>query len=256
VVLAHAVVGLFGWLGLAYVSLAGTLWPMFFLANVPSRNRMGTLVIGGVAAGVVLLSPGLLFGVPWLCWAGAVLLGGGLAAHLAMLAAHLRSRRRAADLFLAFVVTSAGWLLAGAGLALAAEVAAARRTVLPAAAVVALAGWLLEAMAGHALKVVPLIAWPALNSRRAASMPAAWRHGGPGLHVHSLAAVAYGLLTAGIAATTAGFAASQPALAGAGGGLLAVAGIGLAASLAARPLRLLRPGPASAMAPGRSTPST
>ncbi|HEU5388503.1 MAG TPA: hypothetical protein VFV73_21610 [Streptosporangiaceae bacterium] len=44
---------------------------------------------------------------------------------------------------------------------------------------------------------------------------------------------------------------------GTGGGLLAVAGIGLAASLAARPLRMLRrPGPASAMAPGRSTPSS
>lgn len=38
-----------------------------------------------------------------------------------MLAEHLRRRRRRADLFLAFVVTSAGGLVAGIGLALASE---------------------------------------------------------------------------------------------------------------------------------------
>lgn len=239
VVLAHAVVGLFGWLGLAYVSLAGTLWPMFFLANVPSRNRLGKLAVTGVTAGVLLLSPGLLSGTPWLCWGGAGVLGGGLAVHLAMLAAHLRRRRRAADLFLAFVVTSAGWLLAGAGLVLSAEFATARRAALTAAAVAALAGWLLEALAGHVLKVVPLIAWPALGNRPGAAGPPAWRPGGPSLHVGSLAVAAYGLLTAGIAAVTAGFAASLPTLIGVGGGLLAGAGIVASASLSARPLRML-----------------
>jgi hypothetical protein len=249
VVLAHAVVGLFGWLGLAYVSLAGTLWPMFFLANVPSRSPLAKLAVTGVAAGVVLLSPGLLLGVPSLCWAGAGVLGLGLTAHLVMLAAHLRRRRRRADLFLAFVVTSAGWLAAGAGLALAAECAPSRRAALAAAAMAALAGWLLVALAGHALKVVPLIAWPVLSLRLGAS--------GPGLHVRSLTAMAYGLLNAGIAAAIAGFAASQPALISVGGGLLAGAGIVAAASLSARPLRmLLRPEPGPVMSPGRSTGST
>ncbi|MGH3271639.1 MAG: hypothetical protein ACRDN1_21625, partial [Trebonia sp.] len=90
VVLAHAAAGLFGWLGLAYVTLAGTLWPMFFLANVPARNRLGAVAVWGTAAGVALLSPGLLLQAAWLGWPGAVLLGGGLGAHLAMLAAHLR----------------------------------------------------------------------------------------------------------------------------------------------------------------------
>ncbi|MGH3192113.1 MAG: hypothetical protein ACRDOL_33680, partial [Streptosporangiaceae bacterium] len=197
----------------------------------------------------------LLLGVPSLGWAGAVVLCGGLAAHLAMLAAHLRRRRRRADLFLAFVVTSAGWLLAGAGLALAAELAASRRAALTAAAVAALAGWLLEALAGHALKVVPLIAWPALSSRTGAGPPAR-RPGGPDLHVHGLAVTAYGLLTAGIAAATAGFAASQPVPIGVGGWLLAGAGIVAAVSLSARPLRmLLRRDPRQATAPGRSTRS-
>ncbi len=239
VLVAHAVAGLFGWLGLTYVTLAGTLWPMFFLANVPSRNRLGTWAVWGTAAGVVLLSPGLLLGVSWLAWAGAVALGGGLSGHLTMLARHLRHRRRRAGLFLVFVVTSAGWLAAGAGLALAADLAAARRAGLAAAAVTALAGWVLEALAGHALKVVPLITWPALGTRTAVSVPSAGRPGGPGLHIPSLAALSYGLLTTGVAATCAGFALSLAVLLAAGGGLLAAAGTAAAASLSARPLQML-----------------
>jgi hypothetical protein len=249
VVLAHAVAGLFAWLGLAYVSLAGTLWPMFFLANVPGRNRLSKLAVWGITAGVALLSPGLLLGVGWLSWAGAVVLGCGLAAHLAMLAAHLRRRRRRADLFLVFVVTSAGWLVAGIGLALAAELSTRWRAALTAATVVALAGWLLEALAGHALKVVPLISWPALQNRPTVALPP----GGPGLYIRSLAAVVYGLLTTGVAAVSTGFALSLPALIATGGGLLAAAGIVVAASLSARPLRmLLHPEPGQASTAGRA----
>ena len=254
VVLAHAVVGLFGWLGLAYVTLAGTLWPMFFLANVPARNRLGAMAVWSAGAGVALLSPGLLFQAAWLGWPGAVMLGGGLGAHLAMLAAHLRHGRRRTGLFAVFVLTSAGWLLAGAGLALAADLAQARRAALAAAAVTALASWLLEALAGHALKVVPLITWPAISNRTAAGGRPA-RPGGPDLHVPGLAALAYGALTAGIAAATAGFAASQPAPIAVGGGLLVLAAIAAAASLSARPLRLLlHPEPGSAMAPRPAGP--
>src|ERR1019366_6113161 len=69
VVLAHAVIGLFGWLGLAYVSVAEKLWPMFFLAHIPGRHRAGQVAVRAVPAGVVLLSPGLLTGLPWLAWA-------------------------------------------------------------------------------------------------------------------------------------------------------------------------------------------
>ena len=39
ILLAHAVIGLFAWLGLTYVSVAEKLWPMFFLAHVPGRHR-------------------------------------------------------------------------------------------------------------------------------------------------------------------------------------------------------------------------
>ena len=112
VVAAHAVIGLFGWLGLAYVSVAEKLWPMFFLAHIPGRHRAGQVAVRAVPAGVVLLSPGLLTGLPWLAWAGAAVLAAGLGAHLASLLAHIRHRRRKADLHLVFVVTSAAWLLA------------------------------------------------------------------------------------------------------------------------------------------------
>lgn len=245
VLLAHAVVGLFGWLGLAYLTLAGTLWPMFFLANVPARGRLGTMAVWGTGAGVTLLSPGLLFQTAWLGWPGAVLLGAGLSAHLTMLAAHLRRGRRRPGLFAVFVLTSAAWLLAGTGLALAADLVHARRAALAAAAVTALAGWLLEALAGHALHVVPLIAWPALSSRTAAGGRPP-RPGGAGLHVPGLAALAYVALTAGIAAVAAGFAASRPAPVAAGGWLLVTAAVAAAASLSARPLRLfLHPEPGS-----------
>ena len=79
-------------------------------------------------------------------------------------------------------------------------------------------------------------------------MPPGGRLGGPGLYIHSLATVMYGLLTTGVAAVSTGFALSLPALIATGGGLLAAAGIAAAASLSARPLRMLlhrEPGQAS-----------
>lgn len=86
--------------------------------------------------------------------------------------------------------------------------------------------------------------------------PGVWRSGGPGLHVRSLVAMAYGLLTAGIAAVTAGFAASQPALTGVGGRVLGGGGqpAGQAAAVLLRVLP--RPDTEPATAPGWSTPST
>ena len=105
--------------------------------------------------------------------------------------------------------------------------------------------------------MVPLIAWPALSDHSGRAGLAAWRPGSPGLHLRSLAATAYGLLTVGIVAAIAGFAAAQPALLETGGWLLEGAGIVAAASLSARPLRmLLWPDQGSAMPPGRSTGPT
>lgn len=210
-------------------------------------GRLVTVAIWCAAAGVVLLSPGLLLRAAWLSWPGAVLLGAGPAAHLAMLVAHLRHGRRRSGLLTVFVLTSAAWLLTGAGLGLAADLVQARRAALAAAAVTALAGWLLEALVGHALHVVSLIAWPALSNRMAAGARPV-RPGSPGLYIPALAVTAYGTLTAGPAAIAVGFATSQPAPVAAGGGLLVLTAIAAAVSLSAKPLRLLlHPEPGSAI---------
>ena len=252
-VLAHAVIGLFAWLGLTYVAVAEKLWPMFFLAHVPGRRRAGHVAVWLIPGGVTLLSPGLLAGVAWLAWAGAAVLAAGLAAHLASLAAHVRHRRRTGGLHLAFVATSAACLLAGAGLALAATLAMPRDhhagMALAAAAVTAFAGWLLEALAGHAHKVVPFILWSILRSRGVATAPSGRPLGFADLYDHRLAAATYALVTAGIAAVCAGFVAAQPAPIAAGGGLLAAAGLAAAGNLSVTPALLLRRGPRPAAPP-------
>ncbi len=249
VVLAHAVIGLFAWLGLTYVAVAEKLWPMFFLAHVPGRHLAGRLAVWLIPAGVTLLSPGLLASIDWLAWAGAAVLAAGLAAHLTSLAAHVRHRRRKGGLHLAFVATSAGFLIAGAGLALAATLVMPRDhhagMALAAAAVTAFAGWLLEALAGHAHKVVPFILWSVLRGRGIAINSSGGPLGFGDLYDHRLAAATYALVTAGVTAVAAGFSATQPAALAAGGGLLAAAGLTAAANLSVTPALLLRKAPGS-----------
>ena len=253
VVLAHAVIGLFAWLGLAYVSVAEKLWPMFFLAHVPARHRWGQHAVRAVPGGVVLLSPGLLAGLPWLAWAGAGLLAAGLGAHLASLLTYLRRRRRKADLHLIFVVTSAAWLPAGAALGLAAELVLPHHPrlgmALAAAALSAIAGWLLEALIGHAHKVIPFIVWSVLRGRGITSTPHGRPIGFADLYDHRLAATAYALLTAAICAVCAGFAASVPGLITAGGGLLIATAVVVAVNLSLIPARMLRHAPAAPSPP-------
>jgi hypothetical protein len=247
VVLAHAVVGLFGWLGLTYVAVAEKLWPMFFLAHVPGRHRAGWLAVWITPAGVALLSPGLLIGLVPLAAAGAALLAVGLGAHLVSLAQHVRYRRRQADLHLLFVTTSAGWLLAGAALALAATLVIPDHqhagVALVAGAVACFAGWLLEALAGHVHKVIPFIMWSALRARGVATGPSGKPLMFADLYNHAWAAVAYSLVTVGIAGVSVGLAASLPAATATGGVLLGFTGLVAAANLAARPMRLARSAP-------------
>ena len=258
VVLAHAVIGLFAWLGLTYVAVAEKLWPMFFLAHVPGRHVAGRLAVWLIPIGVMLLSPGLLAGLAPLAWAGAVILAAGLAAHLASLAAHVRHRRRKGGLHLAFVATAAGFLIAGAGLGLAAALVMPGDhplgMALAAAAVTASAGWLLEALAGHAHKVVPFILWSVLRGRGMTTGPA----GGPlafaDLYDHRLAAASYALVTGGITAVAAGFGATQAVALAVGGGLLAAAGLATAGNLSVMPALLARKSPRAA-APAAPKPA-
>lgn len=243
VVLAHAVVGLFAWLGLAYVAVAEKLWPMFFLAHVPGPRRAGRVAVWAVPAGVALLSPGLLTGIVPLAAVGATLLGGGLTAHLVSLVAHVRHRRRKADLHLLFVATSAGWLLVGASLSLGGVLVLPADhhagVALLAGALAAFAGWLLEALVGHVHKVVPFIVWSALRGRGIATGSSGRPLMFADLYDHVWAAVSFGLVTAGIAGLCVGLGATLPAATAAGGSLLALTGIVVVANLSVVPARML-----------------
>jgi hypothetical protein len=241
--LTMGVVGLFGWLGITYVAVAEKLWPMFFLAHVPGRHLPGRIAVWVVPTGVALLSSGLAFNAPGVAWGGALLLAAGLGAHLVSLVVHVRHRRRKADLHLVFVATSAMWLVAGAGLSLASALVMPHDYVfgvaLVASALVAFGGWLLTAFVGHAHKVVPFIVWSALRSRRIDKGPTGKPLMFADLYDHRVAAVTYGLVTAGITALCIGFAASVPVAIALGGGLLIATGFVLVVNLSGGPLRML-----------------
>jgi hypothetical protein len=242
VVLAHVCVGLFAWLGLTYLSVAEKLWPMFLLAHVPGRRHSAWVVVWAVPSGVLLLSPGLLLGVVWLAWTGAVVIAVGLGAHLFSLMMHVRHRRRKADLHLLYVVTAAIWLVVGVGLALAAALTVRGDhhlgVALVAAAVAAIGGWLLVALVGHAHKVVPFILWSALRGRginkKADGTPLMFAD----LYDHRWAAIVYGLVTVGVGALCLGYAASSSLAIAIGGGLFVITGIGVSVNLSLRPTRL------------------
>jgi hypothetical protein len=244
--LAMGVIGMFGWLGITYVGVAEKLWPMFMLAHLPAGRRAGSVAVWTIPIGAVALAGGLGWSILGLAWAGAGVLAVGLGAHLVSLWAHVRHRRRKADLHLVFVMTSAAWLLAGAGLALAGALVLPHRygagVALVAAAMAAFGGWLLEALVGHAHKVVPFIVWSALRARGVATGPSGKPLMFADLYDHRWAAATYGTTTAGVAALCVGLGASLPAATGAAGLLFIVTGVMVAANLSVRAVHLLRPG--------------
>ncbi len=249
--LAMGVVGLFGWLGITYIGVAEKLWPMFMLAHVPGRRHADRVAVWGSAAGVALTAPGLAWDIPGLAWAGASVLCVALGSHVASLLVHVRHRRRPADLHLAFVSTSAAWLPVGAGLSLAGalEVPVHYHTgvALVAAAMVAFGSWLLEALVGHAHKVVPFIAWSALRARGTATGPTGKPLMFADLYDHRWATASYVTVTCGAAALCVGLAVSVPSVIAVGGGLLALTGLILAVNLSWIPIHM-----SSAAPPGHS----
>ena len=248
--LAMGVVGLFGWLGMTYVGVAEKLWPMFMLSHLPGHHRSGSLAVWGIALGVALTAPGLAYSLALLAWPGALLIAAGLAAHLTSLAAHVRHRRRQADLHLAFVLTSAAFPPVGAGLALAAVWVMHDNyhagVALSAAAAAAFGGWVLVALAGHAYKVVPFIVWSVLRSRGVATGPEGKPLMFADLYNHTWAAISYGTVTAGMIALCLGLGIENPDAVAVAGSLLAVTAVIAGADLVVIPLRLMRhPGAAA-----------
>jgi len=244
-VLAHAHLGLLGWLGLTYMAVAEKLWPMFLLAHRP-RNRSGTWAVALVATGTVVLATGLLFAVAPLIGLGGVAVLGGVAAHLTSLAGAVKHRRRALELLHAFLFASAAFLVAASVLGILAAVAPMGPTVrarLVSAEVASLIAWLGLAVLGHSHKIVPFISYSRLREHgvqmHSSGRPLLFGD----LFSHRWAVVAFSLGTAGFAAIVVGLLAGASAVTAAGGGAVAAAGAVATVNLALGP-RLVRRGSA------------
>ncbi len=201
-VLAHAHLGLLGWLGLTYVAVAEKLWPMFLLAHRP-HERYGKLAVGLLAAGAAILTPALLFGIEPIAWIGGLLAAAGLVSHMVSFASCVRHRRRKIELLHAYLFVSMGFLALAMLLAFwaaAGSISYATRANLVSAEVAALTAWLGLAIVGHSHKIVPFIGYSALRAQGITQAPG----GGPLMFSHLWRV---GPATAALVAGTGGFGA-------------------------------------------------
>lgn len=239
-VLAHAHLGLLGWLGLAYVAVAEKLWPMFLLAHRPGAHT-GDWAVRLLPAGALVLATGLLIPNKPVAVAGGLLAAAGLASHLASLAGVIHQRRRPLELLHAFVLASAASLIVAAvagGLAGLTPVSVVWRIRLTSVEVLALIGWLGLAIVGHAHKIVPFITWSSLRARGVTTGP----DGTPLLFAHLFhhptARLTFATATTGVAAALAGAATGTAPLVRLGGVALAATGVLALANLGLGPRRV------------------
>jgi hypothetical protein len=250
-VLAHAHLGLVGWLGLTYVAVAEKLWPMFLLSHRP-RPRAGAWAVGLLAVGVPVMATGLLLAVRTLVWLGGVAAAAGLTCHLASLAAAVRHRRRALELLHGFLFASAAFLLTAIVLGAAAglgDVSPSARSRLVAAEIAALVGWVGLAVVGHSHKIVPFIVYTALRTRGITTAPSGRPLLFGDLFHHGAARATLATAVAGFAAAVVGILAAAPAVVAAGGGALALTGALATINLAAGPRRAIRHRPIAPSTP-------
>lgn len=241
-VLAHAHIGLLGWLGLAYVAVAEKLWPMFLLAHRP-HARDGERAVWALGIGAPILLVGLLFS-----WEQVAIVGGavailGLGSHLMSLASVIRHRRRGLELLHGFVLVSAACLVIAIVTGLLAGVApvsVGTRTRLATTEVVALVLWLTLAVLGHSHKIVPFIAWNKLRDKGVRN----GRDGRPLLFSHLVAAPAaqttFAVAVTGTAAVLVGTLTATSWSVRVGGVCLAASAVVAISNLVSGPLLMLR----------------
>lgn len=239
VVLAHAHLGLIGWLGLSYVAVAEKLWPMFLLSHRPT-TRSATVAIRLIPPGVLVLATGLLFGWTPVAVAGTALVAGGIGGHFWSLGGFIRHRKRNLELLHAFILTSAALLVtavvlgAVAGLA---DVSSVVRSRLVSAEVAALVGWLGLAIIGHVHKIVPFIGWTALRAKGVHKKP----DGKPLLFADlfdgRVARITYVTATVGTVGLPVGFATGTAGVVGVAGAALALTAVLAVANLSLGPSR-------------------
>lgn len=237
--LAHAHLGLLGWMGLAYVAVAEKLWPMFLLSHRPSA-RSGAWAVGAVASGTAVLAGGVLVAQRPVALAGGVVVAVGLAAHLTSLAGCVRHRRRPLELLHGFLFASAAFLVAGVVLGALGGLAPmdpATRSRVLSAEVAALGAWLAVAIVGHAHKIVPFVTYTALRGRGIRAN----RSGGPLLFADLLdrrvARASLAGTVAGFGALVVGLLAGSAVVVSASGAVLAATAAATLGNLAVGPWR-------------------
>lgn len=250
-VLAHAHLGLLGWLGLTYVAVAEKLWPMFLLSHRP-RARSGTWAVGLLATGTLVLATGLLFALEPVALVGGATVAAGLACHLTSLVATLRHRRRPLELLHAHLATSSAFLVAGMALAVAAglgDVDPGTRTTLVAAEVASLLAWIALAVTGHAHKIVPFIAYTWLRRLGVTQDPGGRPLLFGDLFHHGVARATFATGALSWLAVVVGLVVEHPTTVAAGGGGLALTAVGVTLNLWSGPRRARRRGTPAPAAP-------
>jgi hypothetical protein len=226
-VVAHAHLGLIGWLGITYVAVSEKLWPMFLLSHRKGA-RSGAVAIALLGVGVPVVVTGLLLSAKAVVVIGGVVVASGLAAHLVTLAGVIRQRHRNLELLHAFVLASALSLVAAIGFAAIAglvTMSTPTRADLVAAEVGALFGWIALAIIGHAQKIVPFVTWRMLRERGVERHP----NGTPLLFAHLYnargAQLSFAVAVLGVVTLVVGLAAAVAPL-------LSIAGIAFAVTAA------------------------
>lgn len=232
-VLAHAHLGLFGWLGLTYLSVSEKLWPMFLLSHRPT-DLAGKVAVSAVGSGTLPLALGLLLALPALAWVGGALVLLGLMAHVVSLVGSVRHRRRPLELLHAYLFSSTVFLLAGIGFGAAAAIAdvdPSTRSMLVAAEVGSLIAWLGLAVVGHSHKIVPFISYTALRAKGVRMH----RSGRPllfgDLYHKGTAWLTLAMMLPGFGAVVVGTLARSTEVIAVGGGLVGTAAIAAVANL-------------------------
>jgi hypothetical protein len=241
-VLAHAHLGLLGWLGLTYVAVAEKLWPMFLLSHRP-RARAGAAAVASLAIGVPILALGLLFAEPAVAWVGGVVAGFGLGCHLVSLVATVRHRRRPLELLHAFLFVSAAFLVAAVVLAVTAglaDVSSTDRARLVAAEVAALIAWLGLAVIGHVHKIVPFIGYSVLRARGVSTGPTGKPLLFGDLYHHGVARLTFVVAATGFAVALAGILLASTSVLAVGGVAISCTALLAAGNLASGPRRARR----------------
>lgn len=241
-VLAHASLGLLGWIGLSYVAVAEKLWPMFLLSHKEKRG-LGWLAVRIVPVGVLLLALGLLFAIKWLGLVGGIVTLGGLGLHVASFVGWVKHRKRKLELLHAFVIASMGFLLIATITGLTAELVSMEigwRIRVASASVAAVVMWVALAVIGHSHKIVPFVTWTTMRKRGISKKP----DGKPvlfgDLFSRPLARTSFGISLAAGVSLVSGILGAKPVLITLGGLLLAACGVVTTSNLAFWPRVVVR----------------